>query len=457
MSLDGGAGAPEEEPEQEVERGLVPGGCADFVNDRRSPFKSLVGGMGSGKTDAAAANALITGSINAPLPFLFVEPTYDLIRTVALPMFRKVLEKLEVTSTWHERDKMLIVGEGDAQFPVMMRSGEDPERIIGFEAGAGCIDEAARQKRAVWKAVNQRCRAPGTKLKQVSMCSTPEGHNWFYEVVQHSPPVGMKLYRARTADNPFMLPSYLRDLRATMTDAEFLAYAEGQFVNLTTGLVYTSWDRAKHARVCTNPDAGQLFVGCDFNISKMVWEIGRNLGDEIHFFDEIVGINKNTYAMAESLLRWAVAFRRRTVPVETADSRQRWIRESIRVHVDASGDSRKTSASESDMAILRRYGFSVYADDANPRVVDRVYTLEQLLRPGKVGRYRFFVDADRCKELVRSLEGQGWAGNPPEPAKGKGVDDLSGAVDAAGYGVWGFYDLRSTRPEGNARPIEQYG
>lgn len=433
-------------------RGLVPGGCADFVNDTTSTFKVLVGGLGSGKTDASVCNTLIVGSVNAPLPYLYVEPTIDLIRTAALPTFRRVLDRLEVNHVWHDRDKTLVVGEGVTRFPIWFRSGEDPERITAYEVAAANIDEAARQKRGVWKAVNERCRAPGTKRKQVSMTSSPEGHNWFYDVAQAKPPPGLKLYRARTADNPHLSPSYLRDMRATMTDAEFDAYAEGKFVNLTTGLVYQSFSRATHCKPCANPFEGQLVVGCDFNVGRMCFVIGRRLFDEIHWFAEVTGVNTNTYRQAEVLLETVVRLRRRA-PSGPFDPR-RWV-SGIRVHTDASGGSRKTSATESDIQILTRFGFTVTPSTSNPPIKDRVYSVEKMLR-GRGGRPRMFVDARGCPELVRALEGQGWSGSPPLPEKGKGLDDLSGPVDAIGYGLWGFPDFRSTMPEGNRTVYEGY-
>ena len=126
------------------------------------PENYLAEGMwhhNSGKTDHACVNALIVGTANAPLPYLFVEPTNDLIRTVALATFRKVLDRVEVEHVWHDRDKTLVVGAGSRRFPIMMRSGEEPDRIVGFEAAAAHVDEAALQKEALWKAVVRRVRA----------------------------------------------------------------------------------------------------------------------------------------------------------------------------------------------------------------------------------------------------------------------------------------------------------
>lgn len=427
----------------------MPGGVTDFVNDQTSPFKALVGGQGSSKTHHSVINTLITGSANAPYGYLYVEPTNELIHKVALPMFRKILDDLEVNHVWHHTRKELMIGQGATRFPVWFKSGEDPQSITGFEVAAFCIDEAARQKRGVFGACVQRMRSPGRR-KQGSMTSTPEGFNWFYQTVQARPPEGMRLYRARTEDNPHLPPSYVRNMRATMTAAEYEAYAEGKFVNLTTGLVYSSFSRQVHDKRCANPFAGELVVGCDFNVSKMHWVIGRRLLDEIHIFAEVVGTNTNTYRQRDALMTRLLDMRSaaRLGPWDP----EKFIR-STRVHTDASGGARKTSATESDIAILRRGGFFVVEAEANPPIKDRVYTLEQLFRARPA---RIFVDMTACPHLALSLEGQGW-GSDGLPEKGKGADDLSGGVDAAGYLTWGYPDLRSTHPGNRASLVQPYG
>ena len=432
---------------------MIPGGQADFAFVVVSPFKALVGGLGSGKSRGAAVSSLIIGSLNAPLPFVFVEPTFSLVKDVALPAFEEILDECDVPYHYHHSDHVLTVGHGADSFPIWFRSGDAPHRIVGFNAGAATIDEPGQMKAEVLKRVVQRCRHPKAKVRQVGLTGTPEGLNWFYDVCEGAPLKGMAVYRARTDDNPYLPPSYVRNMALTMNEQELEAYKNGRFVNLTAGRVYPSFSLELHHRACINPLDGELVVGCDFNVDKMCWIVGRRIGNEIHIFDEVIGHNTNTYRQTEVLVdllasRWTEAHHQRPI-VEH-------IIRSTRVHTDATGKARKTSANESDLQILMGRGFFVAAAESNPPVKDRVHTVEQQLRVGH-GRStpRLFIDTERCPELKRSLLGQPWTASGPQKLAGRA--DLSGPVDALGYLLWGYFDLRSTVPTGNRIASQPYG
>lgn len=437
-----------------VDIGLLPGGQSDFALDLSSPYKALVGGLGSGKTKSAVAASLILGSVNAPIAGVFVEPTYSLVKDVALPAFEELLDEHGLPYDWHSSDQVLVVGRGRSQFPVMMRSGDKPHRFVGFNAAWGMIDEPGQQKRDIFKRVVQRCRHPLARVRQVGLTGSPEGLNWFYDVCELRPPPGMRVYRAKTTDNPFLPDGYLDSLLSTLTHQEVQSYAEGKFVNLTSGAVYPSFDRKVHGAICLNPFAGQLVVGADFNVGKMCWVIGRRLGEELHIFDELVVPNTNTYRQADALVDRLVDLVSMYLPRH--DGSIDAVIRSVRVHTDATGSARKTAATASDMQIIMGKGFAVYSALSNPAVRDRVYSVEQKLRPSRsTGMPTLYVDPRRCPELVRSLEGQPW-GKDGAPEKKRGNEDLSGPVDALGYAVWGFDDWRATVPTGNRVGAQSY-
>lgn len=436
---------------------LLPGGQSDFVFDVTSPFKAFVGGMGSGKTYGAVASSLLLGSLNAPLPGVFVEPTFSIIKDAALPAFEDLLDENAIPYSWHASDHVLSVGRGRSAFQIFMRSGDRPHRLIGFNAAWGMIDEPGQQKSEIFKRVVQRCRSPEAKFPQIGLSGTPEGLNWFYRVCEAQPPTGMRLYRGRTADNPFLPPGYLENLFATLSNQEIAAYAEGRFVNLTSGSVYPSFDRHKHGRMCIGPLDGDILVGCDFNVAKMVWPIARRVGNELHVFDEVTGVNTNTYRQAEALenrLRDWFAKERRE---EFARGGFDMFKQTVKIYTDATGAARKTSASESDVAILQSRGFWVMPSESNPPIRDRVHTLERRFRERApiTGAPITYVDVERCRELTHALEGQAY-GPDGLPEKKHGAEDLSGPNDALGYMVWGQFEWRASLPTGNRVAIQQY-
>lgn len=426
---------------------LAPGGQADFVLDMTSPFKVLVGGFGSGKTTGLVAAALVVGGINAPLPFLFVEPTFALIDDVALPAFQTILERAGIPYIWRSTKKRLVVGAGmPGAFEVWMRSGDKPEKIVGFEAGAGAIDEPGLQKSGIFKRVVQRCRHPQAKISQVMLGGTPESLNWFYNVAERRPPRGMRLYRARTVDNPFQTEQYIENLRATLSEQEIEAYMNGQFVNLTAGRVYRAFSASTHDAGPIDVREGEIVIGCDFNVAKMHWVLGQKRGDELVIFDEIVGTNTNTYRQTEALIdrlkeHWSKRERAR-LPADVIRS--------VHVYTDASGSARKTSANESDIQILRGAGFDVWPASSNPKIKDRVHSVEAKFRDGTIT-----VDVEACPDLTLCLNGQVWD-KTGMPMKGKGTEDLSSGTDALGYLVWGQAEWRATMPRGNQTTYESY-
>lgn len=430
---------------------VVPGGCGNFMADVSSPFKAIHGGMGSAKTTTLAASAFYVGAVNAPAPFLFIEPAYSMIDTIAVPVFEKMAERAGLPTKWNGSKKTLTIGRGKAtRWTVIMRSAEKWRNIAGFEVGASAIDEAALCHPKAFERAVQRTRGSLGVIKQTMLASTPEGlANWFYDVCVRKPPKGMRTYRARTVDNPYAEDSYVENLRNTLSPQQIKSYLDGDFVNLTAGAVYDDFDRARHHRLPPADWQGEIVVGCDFNVDKMCWVIGLRRGDDLYIFDEVVGRHTSTYRQTEALLERLAGYFRAIAPWMTIAQ----MVNQVRVYTDATGARRQTSANESDVAILRSSGLEVISASSNPRIKDRVQTVSAKLRGFGRGTPSLFVDTERCPELTHSLQGQPW-GVDGLPAKGKGDLDLSGAPDALGYLCWGHPEWRSTIPTGNAREVE---
>lgn len=419
----------------------LPGAQVELIHDTASPIIAFIGGMSSGKTHVLVMKALVLGWANPGCVGLFVEPTYGLCRDIALVAFRKVLDDIGVAYVWHATYYTLTIGSGAASFIVHLRSGEKPERFIGTEYAWSIIDEPGLQKRSVFVRVEQRTRAPCKTGNQVILGGTPEGFNWLHDICEKRPLKGLRLLRARTVENPFRRYDYVDRLRSTCTASEAEAYLEGRFVNLTSGRVYQSFDRAKQSGTVVDPFAGRIVVGCDFNVGKMCWVIGSEVGGTITMWSELSGRNTNTYRQTEALVELLANARQRLRPWDQTP-RAEALR-GVHVYSDATGSARKTAATESDHAILRGAGALVMSEQSNPPIRDRVYTVELAFR-----RRALVIDTAACVDLTHALESQGW-GHDGLPIKGDGEADVSGHVDALGYLAFGQIDWRSTIPRGN--------
>ena len=146
-----------------------------------------------------------------------------------------------------------------------------------------------------------RVRDPRSGLRQTAMTSTPEGFNHFHRMVVEAPAPDTELFHARTADNPFLAPSYIETLTAHMTPDERRQYLDGEFVALS-GRVFHKFtrDSVKEVDDATLADAfsidGAFQLWADFNVGVMAWMFVVSMpdSDRFHIVHEVVGYNTDT-------------------------------------------------------------------------------------------------------------------------------------------------------------------
>jgi len=384
-------------------------------------FPAMVAGFGSGKTHAAIVRAL-TKKLQYPRQSVaYYLPTYDLVRRIAFPRFGEQLEAMGIRFSTNKADNIISLQDaGD----IILRTMDTPERIIGYEVADSIADELDTlkedQAREVWNKIISRNRQkkPDGSLNTVGVATTPEGFRFVYARWQKSPAAGYRIIKASTLSNARNLPpGYIDSLRASYPSNLLAAYLDGEFVNLVAGSVYPEFDRHANASAETIKSAEPLHVGMDFNVGKMSAVVHVLRGDDPHAVVEHTGI-LDTPAMVAVL-------------------KARYARHAIIVYPDASGANRKSNnASESDLALLRAAGFSVRANPANPRVKDRVLSVNAMVH--KDGKRRYRINPEGCPELVESLEKQAYD-KSGEPDKSAGLDHV---IDAAGYFIAYRYPIQ---------------
>jgi hypothetical protein len=114
---------------------------------------------------------------------------------------------------------------------------------------------------------------------------------------------------------------------------------------------------------------------------------------------------------------------------------------SITVYPDASGQNTSSkNASESDLSLLRKAGFTVVVDSTNPGVKDRINSVNAMFL-NTYGERRLKVNIDQCPQLTQCLERQTYTdkGEPDKDPK-KGHDHMN---DAAGYFIAKRYPIKT--------------
>ncbi|EJN07800.1 hypothetical protein [Herbaspirillum sp. YR522] len=208
--------------------------------------------------------------------------------------------------------------------------------------------------------------------------------------------------------------------RRKMDPKTFRQEYEASFENYQ-GVIYYCFDRRhNHTDDLVRParageSADVLHIGMDFNVSHMaaiVCVIREGLPRAV---DEFTGVF-DTPAMIEKI-------------------KERFPGHQITVYPDASGQNRKTSdASESDLSLLRKAGFTVVVDSANPGVKDRINSVNAMFC-NTAGERRFLVNTNRCQKLTLSLERQIYdeKGQPVKDKKGEEKKGFDHPNDAVGY------------------------
>ncbi|WP_311758290.1 phage terminase large subunit family protein [Paracoccus broussonetiae] len=380
-------------------------------------FRAFVAGFGAGKTETLAIQAIMDACHGSDALIGVYAPTYDLVRMVAAMRIELKLSELGIRGKWHGQDKAIYTshpGIGDFIF----RTLDEPARIVGFETFSAHLDELDTLKtehaREAWNKVlgrnRQRIKAPFARINRASVYTTPEGFRFTYDRWVANKTPDYEIIRASTYSNTVLMrdnPDYVRQLRDSYPAQLIDAYIDGQFVNLTSGSVYSSYDRIRCESNETIREGEQLYIGQDFNVGQMASVIMVRRVDGYHAVEELMGV-LDTPALIDAL-------------------HNRYSGHAIRIYPDASGKSRKTvDASRSDLILLKDAGFKVVVDASNPAVRDRIVSVNNGFSQG-----RLWVNSRACPTLAAALEQQAYATNG-EPDKEGGFDHPN---DAIGYAV----------------------
>jgi hypothetical protein len=384
-------------------------------------YPAFVAGFGSGKSETMATQAIldaIDGGKDAVIGLY--APTFDLLRLITAPRICEKLTAFGVPYSYNKSENT-ITPKHPQMGRFILRSLDTPERIVGFETYRAHVDEldTMEQDKAkdVWQKVMARNRqTPKTcaePFNRVSCYSTPEGFRFVYHRWVLGGGKEYQMVQASSYSNPYLPEDYIPSLREAYPEALINAYIEGQFVNLTSGTVYSSFDRTKHSADETILANDTIYIGMDFNVTNMSAVICVKRNETFFAVDEIEKVY-DTPAMIEII-------------------KERYYMKGHRIIVypDASGTSRKSiNASVSDISLLEQAGFTVRVKSKNPAVKDRVIAVNKAFEVGKLKVHR-----TNCNSLSNCLEKQAYDKNN-EPDKKSGYDHLN---DAIGYLV--YYEM----------------
>lgn len=376
-------------------------------------YTAIVGGYGSGKTFIGIAKTVEMKLSMPNIDVAYYLPTYPLIRDIAFKNFSEYLTLRNIPYKLHETNKEFTTPYGR----IILRSMDNPSLIVGYETGYAIIDEAdvlpIRKMQTAFDMIVARNRSviPNGKNK-LDFVSTPEGFKFMYKFFKKEANEHKKIIHAHTESNTSLPKEYIENLKNTYTTNQLKAYLYGEFVNITSESVYSSYHREEH-RHNEKVIAGEiLYIGMDFNITNMNAVVFIKRDKRMYAVAELPSAY-NTQSLAEQL-------------------KASYPNHKLRINPDASGNARSTSGS-SDFGILKKALFQVDAPKKNPKVSERVNAVNLAFERGQL-----FVDDDACPTLAEALEKQSYKDGVPD--KDSGYDHIT---EAAGYSV--FINLFSSK------------
>jgi hypothetical protein len=375
-----------------------------FCEDTNHRKLALVCGFGAGKTYALVSKSFLLAAKNVGHISAIFEPTAPMLRDILMRTMNDLLEEWEIPYTFRASplpEYQLQFKEG--VHTILLRTILTYQRLRGQNLCAVGFDEADTvPKRDAEQAMNMAlARLRSGNIQQFYATTTPEGHGWAFETFEKNKKEDTRLIKAKTKDNPFLPDTFIPSLEENYPPQLIKAYLNGEFVNLTTGAVYSRFDRNKHLiNELPFPIENEILkIGIDFNVMNCNAAICVTAGDKLY----VIGAARSTI-----------------------------------------------NASKTDIAILQSYGFTNMALRSNPPIKDRVQTLQALLENSK-GRVRLAIYAS-CRRLIECLELQSYDEKTGDPDKQNNYDHLN---DALGYLCYREFNMIYSRA-GNKTGIKIY-
>lgn len=387
----------------------------DFFNSEAT-HTGLIGGFGCGKSFVGILKTVVKKLKYKGVDVAYYLPTYPLIRDIAFPKFSEILEEMGVGFSLNRTEKEFQTDYGR----IILRSMDNPNLIVGYEVGYSLIDEAdilskSKMSDAFVKIVaRNRKPLPNGDNNCTDFVSTPEGFKFLYHFFSKNDNKNRVLIKGRTESNKHLPKNYIETLREIYTEQQLEAYLNGEFVNLTSGNVFHTFNRKINHSNREIKSSDVLHIGMDFNITNMSAAIRVTDG-------------KNSTAIGEI-----------TKAYDTADMirilKARYPKHRMVVYPDASGNARNT-AGDSDIKLLRKSRLTVRVGSKNPSVRDRITTVNASFKNAN-NETTNFINTNNCPELTEAYERLPYKNGVSD--KDSGFDHIT---DADGYCV---YNIKTT-------------
>lgn len=388
-------------------------------------FAAVVAGRGSGKTELARRRLVLWLAVKKPWNdprYFYGAPTEKQAKRIA---WRRLINL--IPKHWIAKDGIKL---GDLTIETIFGSmiqliGLDaPQRIEGVQWDGGVLDESSDIRPGVFDlnvfpALTHRngwCWRIGVPKRQGIGAA---------EFKEFSERVDEDIISVAWSSSDILPPEALEYARKNLDPKDYREQFEASWETAGGG-VFHAFDSNYNVRPVTYFDDRAIIVSCDFNVDPMCWVIGHRYKEYLEFFDELFIRNTNTQRSLDALY-----------------SRYSRHMGGFEFYGDATGRSRKTSADETDYAIIagdkrfQQLGRTVHFAKGNPRVLARFAACNRLLCNAEQER-NCFIDP-RVKHLITDLQTRSYKIGGREA---NDFGDVGHMTDAFGYVAHRLFPVR---------------
>lgn len=343
--------------------------------------------------------------LNKGFTGIATEPTHDMLRNIFIPEMINALEEWGIKYKLNKAISTFFLYIDGIETKIICMSMENYERLVGINASWAVMDEVDTSKSDIAeKAYNKILgRIRTGNVRQLCIFSTPEGFSFLYKCFVKEIDKGNKrLIKARTLDNKYLPQDFIDTLKSQYPENLLQAYLNGEFVNLNSGTIYSYFNRETHHSNEDYKKGETIYVSQDFNYLGCISIVYVKRDGFDVAIDEIISND------TKSII---------------ANIKNRYPDSHVCIYPDASGNAHKTSSSTTDIQMLRQAGFTVYVNNSNPSVRDRINITNNLFDKQKVK-----VNTNKCPKFTESLEQHSYDEKTGEPCKYSGgatVDDFT--------------------------------
>ncbi len=384
----------------------------EVLADTETKIIGLVGGYGNGKTYTACRKAIQLSFLNAGFTGIITEPTYPMLRDIFIPEMKQALEEWGIKYKFNASNSIFLLDINGKETKLICMSMENVERLVGINAAFVICDEFDTSKPEIaYKAYNKLLgRLRSGNVRQFIITTTPEGFRATYRIFVEEKADNKRLIKAKTSDNKYLPPDFIETLEQQYPPNLLKAYLDGEFINLTSGTIFDYFDRKRHNTDIIENDSEALYISQDFNIGCCV--------STVYVKRLINGIVKliQVYEIESYDTKAIITNIKHTYPNRV-----------INMYPDASSKHRETSASETDLQMLRGAGFNVFVNGRNPSVRDRIVITNNCFDKDIV-----LVNVNRCPKTAKAYEQHSYD-EKGQPMKFNGAGTVDDFTDAATY------------------------